>query len=132
MVFYHFIINRYTMVFRIFAPLRSWISFHAFGASALQELRNESLEQEIHLISSHAFSNGILNDMHFSDFIVQQNTLYCFCLIVGYLGFNEFYGPSSSLSKLRHIPEFEKKRKLFRFTFITFLVLFFRNIENAI
>lgn len=120
------------MLFRVFAPIRNWISFHAFGASALQELRNESLEQEIHLISSHAFSNCIADNMHFSDIIIQENTLYCFCLMIGYLGFKELYGPTSSLSKLRHIPEFEEKKKMFRFTFVMFLVLFFRNIENAI
>ena len=120
------------MLFRIIPTLKHLLTLHAFSASALQELRNESIQYEMQLLSSDEFSNGVDSGMQFSQSFVYHGAFYGACLFIGWTGLYTFYGPNSTLTKLKDIQEFEGSKKKIKSVIILFICLFFRNLENAI
>ena len=113
----------------IMSPLRAALSIHAFSSSFFRQIQEESILNEIELLSSNDFLNGISN-FHFSPTWIHNSEISFVFVCIGVFGYS-FYS-SSSMSKLNQLVEYITLQKQIRLMFLVFLMIFFRNVENAI
>ena len=116
----------------ITSPIRLLVSLHALGSSTLQEVQQESMEQELQLLTSDELSKAVVHGFHLNSHLIQNGVLCTTALFMAYFAFQKIYGPKSALYKLNSIEGYPETQRKIRMAIILFFVLFFRNVENAI
>lgn len=111
-----------------FSPIRAAIALRAVSQSVLQELRSESLEKELQLW----YGQGSRFHSLDSALFVEQTSLYACCFLVGVLGLRIWYGSDDKQKKWEAFEEYQISRRSIRLMCLLVLLLFFRNVENAI
>jgi len=111
------------------SPLLVALSVHAFSSSFFRQIQEESILNEIELLSSNDFLNGISN-FHFTSTWIHNSEISLVFVCIGLFGYS-FYS-SSSMQKLNYFVEYISLQKQIRLIFLVFLMIFFRNVENAI
>ena len=112
----------------LLSPIRAAIALRAVSQSVLQELRSESLEKELQLW----YGQGSRFHSLDSALFVEQTTLYTCCFLVGVLGLRIWYGSDDKQKKWEAFEEYQISRRSIRLMCLLVLLLFFRNVENAI
>ena len=116
----------------ITSPIRMLISLHALGSSTLQEVQQESMEQELQFLTSDELSKAVMNGFHLNSHLIQTGAFCTAGLFMAYYAFQNIYGPKSALYKLNSIDGYPEAQRKIRMAIIVFFMLFFRNVENAI
>jgi hypothetical protein len=103
--------------------VRCLVSSHAIVSSVLNEMANEFLDRPTmiqHLTNMYATKTEL-------------NWIYLACFAVSIGSYAYYYSSlSSSYRKLNQLPEFRITYRNIQFAFLVFMVIFMKNIENAI
>jgi hypothetical protein len=112
------------IAFRLNGGIRSLIHLHVFTNTVFKEITEEYIEKPsiIHFVSS---SDWNLNHL-------SVNIFYISCLVFSIWIHLSYRSSDSSLHRLERIPDIKHLKRKFSYLVLVFMIIFTKNIENAI
>ena len=104
--------------------VRSILGVHAFASTVYKQVQDE--------IFQHQFDVLVLSDNLQLEPLMRDVSLSLIGILVAVMGYNMYFSPNSSLYKLQELIEYNNMRRPLRVLGFVFVVVFLRDIQNAI
>lgn len=104
--------------------VRSILSVHAFASTVYKQVQDE--------IFQHQFDVLVLSDNLQLEPLMRDVSFSLIGILVAVMGYNMYFSPNSSLYKLQELIEYNNMRRPLRVLGFVFVLVFLRDIQNAI
>lgn len=105
--------------------VRNILGVHAFASTVYKQIQEE--------IFQHQFDVLVLSDNKFRiETFLKENSVSLIGILIAIMGYNLYYSPKSSLFKLQSLIEYNKLKRPVRVVIFVFVVIFLRDIQNAL
>lgn len=104
--------------------LRNILGVHAFASTVYKQVQDE--------IFQHQFDVLVMTDKLQLEPFMKDISLSLIGILIALMGYNMYFSPNSSLYKLQELIEYNNMRRPLRVLGFLFVVIFIRDIQNAI
>lgn len=120
--------------------LRNILSIHAFASTVLRQIKDELLQKQVELVVSPNSFYEKMFDFSTTTPIVHsilhlftlENTFYVCVLILSCIGYEYYNSPKYAMYKLNDFFEYKELQKNIRILCLVFVIILFRDVDNAI
>lgn len=122
------------------STLRNILSIHAFASTVLRQIKDELLQKQVELFISPSTFYEKLFDLSTTDPIIHfvlhlftaENAFYMGVLISSCVGYEYYNSPKYAMYKLNDLFEYKELQKKIRILCLVFVIILFRDVDNAI
>jgi hypothetical protein len=123
------------------SPLRTMLSLHALSSTVFRQVKDEIFQKQLDILTS---PNSFYEKMfglftttpfvHFSlhNIVTKEHIFYVCLFISSWIGYEYYNSPKYSMYKLNEFFEYKELKQKIRILLLMLVIIFFRDIENAI